>query len=102
MNKSHQDELRCFCARKPLLAVYGVDKKNKPYIHIKVFKQARIYAEVFISADAETKIRCRDCFRLHKITIVSGHPSLREDREIVELIDSQNVNTQVAPNGNVR
>lgn len=74
--RSQKNEIRCFCTRHPMLAIYGVDKDGKPFIHIKVYKQSRIYAEVFIGAEAEIKIRCRECLRLHKIKIVSGRPSI--------------------------
>ena len=38
-------ELRCFCARKPLLATYGIDTDGKLYIHVKIWKAQRIFGE---------------------------------------------------------
>ncbi len=59
-------QLTCFCARKPLLAVYGIDEKGRAYVHIKVYKQARIYGEI-LSYSGEHMIRCRECFRWHRV-----------------------------------
>lgn len=86
--KDNRSEIRCICTRKPLLAMYGVDRYGEIYIHLKVYKQSRIYAEMFVSADAVVKIRCRECLRLHSIKIVSGRPLLKEEREAMELLES--------------
>ena len=77
---SNKGEIRCFCGRTPLLAMYGVGADGKPYIHMRVYKQSRIYGEMFVSADAEVRIRCRECLRLQRIRIISGRPRLEEDR----------------------
>jgi hypothetical protein len=60
-------ELRCFCARKPLLATYGIDENGRIYLHQKTFKQNRLYAESIIYS-GEVMIHCRDCYRWHRIT----------------------------------
>lgn len=74
MTAPRHNDIRCFCARQPLLAMYGVDKDKRPFIHIRVYKQQRLYAEVYIDGDAGVQIRCRDCFRMHKVRIISGRP----------------------------
>lgn len=61
-------ELRCFCARSPLLAVYGVED-GELFIHVKIYKQRRIFGEVVITAPARVKIHCRECFRWHKVIL---------------------------------
>lgn len=61
-------ELRCFCARQPLLATYGVDEKGRPYVHVRVYKQGRIFGEVVVTG-GEVKLHCRECFRWHKVVI---------------------------------
>lgn len=63
-----QKELRCFCARTPLLATYGTDNFGKLFVHIKVYKQRRIYAEVLVTAGT-VKVKCRECHRWHTVTI---------------------------------
>lgn len=63
-----QNELRCFCARHPLLATYGVDEKGELYVHIKIFKQQRIFGEV-LAKRGSIKIRCRECFRWHRVVM---------------------------------
>ncbi len=61
-------ELRCFCSREPLLALYGVGSDGLPYIHIKVYKQTRIYGEAIIKG-GEVKLHCRECLRWHRVVI---------------------------------
>ncbi len=92
----HKNEIRCFCTRHPLLAVYGLDENKELFIHVKVYKQSRIYAELFISADAQVKIRCRECLRVHKIKIVSGRPQLKEVDDSMKLVDDETLPAQVA------
>lgn len=64
-----KNELRCFCSRSPLLAVYGIDQDGRLYVHIKVFKQGRIYGES-VCYGGDVKIRCRECLRWHVIVFV--------------------------------
>lgn len=62
-------EVRCFCRRTPLLAVCGRDSgSGQPFVHVKAFKQNRIFAEVVITSGT-AHIRCRECMRFHKVTI---------------------------------
>lgn len=56
----------CVCSRHPLLAYYGVDENDKPYVHVKVYKQERLYGEWFMQ-DGVCNVRCRDCYRWTKI-----------------------------------
>ena len=59
-------ELRCFCRSEPLLANYGLDSKGKLFVHVKIYKQNRIYGELVFSGGT-VKIRCRNCLRWHLI-----------------------------------
>lgn len=63
-----QHELRCFCRTEPLLAVYGVDERGDLYIHIRIYKQQRIYGEIYATR-GEVKLRCRECLRWHTVVI---------------------------------
>ena len=63
-------EIRCFCSREPLLAVAGRDETGKPYVHMKVYKSKRLFGEM-IATSGVVLLRCRDCFRWHRITIKS-------------------------------
>lgn len=47
---------------------YGVDKGGYPYVHVRAWKQSRLIVE-FIQTEGVVRIRCRKCFRWHKITI---------------------------------
>lgn len=89
-------DIRCICARKPLLAVYGVDREGKPFIHVKVYKQSRLYAELFIDGNATCRIRCRECLRLQKVKIVSGRPLLEEERQAMDTLGADPTAPNVA------
>ena len=84
MGADRKNEIRCICSRHPLLATYGIGKDGSPFIHMKVFKQSRIYGEIFVSADAVVRIRCRECLRLQKVKIISGRPSIEEEKGMPE------------------
>lgn len=82
-------ELRCFCVREPLLAVYGVDEKGKLFVHVKVFKQRRVFAET-VTYGGEIMLRCRECLRWQKVVIHQpGKASLKEDFVSVDLITDE-------------
>lgn len=62
-------DIRCFCSRSPLLGIYAVGEDGKPFIHVKVWKQGRLYAEMVVRGDAELSMKCRECFRWYTIFI---------------------------------
>lgn len=66
MRKRTSNELRCFCARQPLLALYGLNEKGELYIHLKVYKGSRLYAEAIL-AKGDISLRCRECLRWHRV-----------------------------------
>ena len=47
-SKGTVEQMRCICRHKPLLAVCGNDDDGV-FIHVKVYKQSRLYAELFSS-----------------------------------------------------
>lgn len=74
-----KEPLSCFCARKPLLAFYGIDDRGRVFVHVKVYKQNRIYGET-LHYDGEIHIRCRECFRWHRVIFTKQSGAfLRED-----------------------
>ena len=73
-----EEQLRCFCARQPLLAKYGI-RDGKPFVHIKIYKQQRVFGEMVLETGT-IRIKCRDCFRWHKISIRKGKVSLESQR----------------------
>ena len=77
-----KNRLNCFCARKPLLAIWGNDEQGKPYIHIRIYKQGRIYGDVVIHG-GEVKLCCRECLRWHRILFVGARTNS------VELTETQ-------------
>lgn len=75
-----EHELRCFCARTPLLATFGIDSKGVLYIHVKIWKARRIFGELVVEGGI-VKIRCRNCLRWHTVRIVGKEASLEETHE---------------------
>ena len=72
-------ELRCFCARQPLLAMYGVTRENKIYIHVKIYKNKRTFGEILVT-EGTVHLRCRECFRWQRVVIVEpGTARLRPE-----------------------
>jgi len=63
-----RNELRCFCGRRPLLATYGLDTDGRLYVHVRIFKQQRIYGEVVVT-EGTVRLHCRECLRWHKVVI---------------------------------
>lgn len=62
--------IRCsFCARKPLLATFGIDRERKPFVHVKVYKQKRIFANL-VATGGPVHIQCRECNRWLRINFV--------------------------------
>lgn len=78
MVEATKNELRCFCSRSPLLAIYGI-RDSKLYVHIKIYKQRRIYGEALIT-EGTVKLHCRECLRWHTVILrPPGFAILEED-----------------------
>ena len=80
MKRQTQNEIRCFCRQRPLLAIFGLNDKNKPYVHVKVFKNRRIFGEILVTR-GDIQLRCRECMRWYRIVITDGKPQLVETPE---------------------
>lgn len=79
--------LRCFCRRQPQLAKYGVDDRGRTFVHVKIFKQSKVYGEV-IHYDGEVKIRCRECFRWNIIIFRSAKDAVLQETQPPEELDT--------------
>jgi len=63
-------DLRCFCRRKPLLALYGIDKTGHLYVEVKVYKQRVIFGHIVMRLrDGEISLFCRECHRWYVISV---------------------------------
>lgn len=93
MRQSTKNVIRCFCSRKPLLAMYGLDEKGQIYVHIKAYKGRRIFVEVLFTK-GEIEMRCRDCFRWYRLVIKDNKPKLIEATE-PDSVSSQAVTDHV-------
>lgn len=74
-------ELRCCCSREPLLALYGVTEGGLPYVHIKIYKQRRVYGEVLIT-EGNVKLLCRECLRWYTVRIVTPTSAKLDETEV--------------------
>lgn len=73
-------EVRCFCSRRPLIAVCGRDSRSgEGFVHIKTWKGQRLYAEVVVTSGT-AHIRCRECLRWHRIRIVRDQVQIEEHK----------------------
>lgn len=73
-------ELRCFCDKKPILALCGRDSSSgEPFVHVKAHRQQRVQAEVVITSGT-ARIRCRSCLRWHTVRIKRGDVDARPER----------------------
>lgn len=69
-------QIRCICSRRVLLGYYGIDNKNRPYVHLKVYKKDMIYGEMV--SYGSVKIKCRECLRWHSINFRNRIPQVEE------------------------
>lgn len=99
MSKPWREQIRCFCSRKPLLAMYGKGEDGEPYIHILVYKQRRIYGDIHIDGDANCRIRCRECLRVHRIRIITRRRRLELEQEVIDGAADTDVPGKIAPAG---
>jgi hypothetical protein len=88
---SRGQQLRCFCAHKPLLGIYGIDNRGKLFVHIKVYKADRVFGEVIVTGDV--KIRCRDCYRWHTVVII------QPDRAVLQESTDPEIEADVSDTG---
>ena len=77
MDRKSRGELRCYCSRRPLLALYGLDAKGELFLHVKVYKGDRIYGEMILSR-GDVLLRCRECLRWHRVFMRGRAPVIRE------------------------
>lgn len=64
-----------------MLAMYGVDDDNKLYVHVRIYKQQRIYGEVVVR-EGRVSLHCRECLRWHTVKIIQPDVAiLVEDTE---------------------
>lgn len=61
-------EIRCHCSRRPMLARAGRDANGALFVHMKVFKQGRIFGEM-VTMRGPVWLRCRECLRWTRIVI---------------------------------
>ncbi len=95
--RTSKNELRCYCVHKPLLSTYGITADGEPYMHVRVYKQNRIYADVMIEGEADVKLTCRDCFRIHKIKILTRERRSEIMRQVMNEDGTSSAVADVAP-----
>lgn len=79
-------EIRCFCSQAPLLGIFGVNSSGEPFIHIKVWKQKRLYTEFVVTGKStKTSIKCRNCYRWYNIFITDNNTAQMTETQAVEV-----------------
>lgn len=68
--------------------MYGVEKTGKIYIHVKIYKQGRVYGETY-HTDGTVMIRCRNCMRWHRVRITSAAVRLEETETPVAAMENR-------------
>jgi len=61
-------DLRCTCPHHTKLAEYGMTTDGAAYLHVRVFKQGRVFGEV-IASSGEVRVLCRDCGRWTQVNV---------------------------------
>jgi hypothetical protein len=66
------------------------DATGKPFVHVKIYKQARVFGEIVFSVGV-MRIKCRDCYRWHKIMIVNERPVMQavSTDEVISVIEGE-------------
>lgn len=59
-------QLRCFCPRRPIIAMYGLDVTGRLYLHIMIYKQHRVFGNIVVRG-GPVELQCRECARWHVI-----------------------------------
>lgn len=94
MRQKTRNELRCYCRRQPLLATYGLDERGKTYLHVKVYKNRRIFGEILVTGSQSTvQLRCRECMRWFTVVF-------KPEPELIETVEPDSV-AGAAPTGHV-
>jgi hypothetical protein len=99
-SKKTTHDLRCFCRRRPLLALYGVDRNGKLYIEVKVYKQREVYGHIITTLrDGEIKLFCRECHRWYVITVVADDTAVLQEMPVSPITeeDTDDGNSQCLP-----
>lgn len=78
-------ELRCFCAREPLLAIFGVDEKGRLYVHQRVYKQGRVFGESLHYGGGTVALLCRECLRWQQVVIKERTKAVLEPMDMPEM-----------------
>ena len=97
MAKATSNELRCFCSRNPLLATYGLDHRGRLYVHVKIYKQRRVYGEVLVT-EGRVQLHCRECLRWHTVIIREpGSATLKPEEFAPSVVEQITTEPTLAP-----
>lgn len=78
-------ELRCFCAREPLLAIYGIDEKGRLYVHQRIYKAGRVFGETLFYGGT-VALLCRECLRWQEVVIKEPARAVLEPMDMPEML----------------
>ena len=61
-------QIRCICAVHPILAIARVSSTGTRFVHIRIYKQKKIYGEIVVESGL-VRIRCRSCGRWYSLHV---------------------------------
>lgn len=61
-------QIRCICTARPILAIARASTAGTRFVHIKIYKQKKIYGEIVIE-EGLVRIRCRSCGRWYSLHV---------------------------------
>jgi hypothetical protein len=80
------------------LATYGVDASGQLFVHVKVYKQRRIFGEIIVTG-GKVKLLCRECLRWYGVVIRQpGKAELQEFQVPAEVAGSNSHDPMLATN----
>lgn len=97
MSVLRRREVRCFCARRPLLGVLvdGVDENIPLYFHVKSYKGNKLITETkFFSG--EMHVCCRECQRWHQVILTSDTIKIGQLPDLPRMVDADASDTVIS------
>lgn len=61
--------------------MYGIDRSGDLYVHVKIYKQSRVYGEILVTG-GKVRLHCRECLRWHVIRIVQPNKPVLEETSV--------------------
>lgn len=72
-------QIRCICTARPILAIARVSSSGTRYVHIRIYKQRKVYGEIVIE-EGLVRMKCRSCGHWYSLHVKrDSHKAIAED-----------------------